>query len=102
CAFTAIVLAKPGPAASITDAGPRSRRAIVAPELAITRLDTLRVDGDVSGRRACDSGGKIGPQSLQMRRHRCIFLRDCNIAVVILGDPVVEADGFQDRSGRAG
>ena len=80
--------------------GSRSR-AIVAPELPIARLDLSRVDRDISGRRIRDFGRKIRPQLLQMGGHRRIFLRDRKIAVVIVGDPVVETDGFQDGSGGA-
>src|SRR4051795_11980236 len=88
--------ASPHPARSGALAAFRGRSTIVAPELAIARLDPGRVDFDIAGGGGCDPSRQLATQLRQVRRLRRIFAGDRGIALVILGDPVVETDSSHD------
>src|SRR3954469_6918301 len=90
--------ATPQPAGSGAPAAFDSRGTIVAPELAIARFDLARVDFDIAGGRRCDPGRQVAAQPRQIRRLRRIFAGDRGIALVVLGDPVVETDRSHDRT----
>src|SRR3954453_20447340 len=92
--------ASPHPARSGALAAFRGRSTIVAPELAVTRLDPGRVDFDIPGGGRCDPGRQLRAQLRQILGLLRKSLGDLDIAVVILGDPVAEADGGHDGGAR--
>src|SRR3954447_8236613 len=89
--------ASPHPARSGALAAFRGRSTIVAPELAVTRLDPGRVDFAIAGRRTRNPSRQVRPQLRQMRRLCRIFGCDRGIALVIIGAPVIETARSHDR-----
>src|SRR3954469_13834830 len=89
--------ASPHPARSGALAAFRGRSTIVAPELAVTRLDPGRVDFDIAGGGRRDPGRQLRAQLRQILGLLRKSLGDLDVAIVILGDPVIETDRSHDR-----
>src|SRR3954453_3014280 len=92
--------ASPHPARSGALAAFRGRSTIVAPELAIARLDAGRVDFDIAGGGRRNPGGHLRTQLRPIIRLCRKFAGDRGIALVILGAPVAEADSGHDGGAR--